>query len=174
VERRTRLDILGQWGVGVETPRDRVERRGLEDLAESPVRGAPLRRRLRNFRPPVDSYVASLGGPLPYMRRLRAIEAETAEHEARLEQAWRELATAHTDDSAGFADRWRRRAQRWDFGGVNELIERHNRFYPAEARLPMDVRTRDFALVAGEPYRRSLLDAVWILRRFPPDLAAAE
>jgi hypothetical protein len=26
---------------------------------------------------------------------------------------------------------------------VNELIDRHNRFYPAESRLPMDPRTRD-------------------------------
>ncbi len=36
---------------------------------------------------------------------------------------------------------------RWDFGAVNDLIERHNRFYPIESRLPMDVRRRDYALV---------------------------
>ena len=35
----------------------------------------------------------------------------------------------------------------WSFDEVNDLIDRHNRFYPAESRLPMDPRTRDYALV---------------------------
>ena len=56
---------------------------------------------------------------------------------------------------------------------MNELIERHNRNFPAEARLPMDPRTRDFVRINGRPYRREQLDARWILRQLPPDLAAA-
>jgi len=56
---------------------------------------------------------------------------------------------------------------------VNELIERHNRNFPAEARLPMDPRTRDFVRVNGRPYVREPLDARWILSRFPPDRAVA-
>ena len=55
----------------------------------------------------------------------------------------------------------------WDFGEVNELIERHNRFYPIEARLPMDPRSRDFVKVGGRDYRREPLDASWILALFP-------
>ena len=31
----------------------------------------------------------------------------------------------------------------------------------------MDPRTGDFVLVGGMPYRRPLLDAEWVLRRFP-------
>jgi hypothetical protein len=54
----------------------------------------------------------------------------------------------------------------WDFGEVNDLIERHNRWYPAEARLPMDPRTGDYALVNGRSYRRPPLDAAWALERF--------
>jgi hypothetical protein len=50
---------------------------------------------------------------------------------------------------------------------VNDLIDRHNRFYPIESRLPMDPRTRDYALVGGEDYRRRPLDAAWALERFP-------
>ena len=57
--------------------------------------------------------------------------------------------------------------ERWDFGNVNELIDRHNRYYPAESRLPMDPRTGDFVLVNGRPYRRTPLDAAWALDRFP-------
>jgi hypothetical protein len=56
---------------------------------------------------------------------------------------------------------------------VNELVERHNRNFPAEARLPMDPKTRDFVKVNGKPYQRALLDSNWILERWPADLAVA-
>ena len=44
--------------------------------------------------PEADSYIASLGGPLPYMQRLRAIHDETQAHEARLREEYRTLAAA--------------------------------------------------------------------------------
>ena len=107
------------------------------------------------------------------MARLREIEEETAVHELALEQAWREISAECAHDPGRFARRWASLAQRWNFVAVNELIERHNRFYPVESQLPMDPRTRDFALVNGEPYRRPRLDARWVLERFPPRLEAA-
>jgi hypothetical protein len=106
------------------------------------------------------------------MQRLRAIEAEVAEHERALEAAWRELAST-ARDAESFAARWRRRVARWSFAAVNELIEKHNRYYPIEARLPMDVKSGDFALVNGERYDRRPLDEAWALERFPASLAAA-
>lgn len=164
--------ILGEWGVRDGTVRDQAEGSVLErELEGSPLKGKPLPGRLRNFRPAVDNYVVSLGGPLAYMRRLRQIEAETADHEERLAEAWRELADSCRGDAAAFAECWFRIAERWNFAAVNELIDRHNRWYPAEARLPMDPRSGDFVLVAGRPYRRRLLDAAWVLERFPPALA---
>jgi len=173
VDRKEREQILGEWGIRDGTVRERAERSVLErDLEGSPLKGKPIPARMRNFRPAVDSYVVSLGGPLAYMQRLRQIEAETADHEERLAEAWRELAEACRDAEA-FAERWRRTAERWSFTAVNELIERHNRWYPAEARLPMDPRSGDFVLVAGRPYRRRPLDAAWVLERFPPELASA-
>ena len=176
MERRERREILGEWGVGAETPRGRVERRSLErdgDLRDSPLAGKPLPRRLRNFRPSVENYVASLGGPLPYMVRLREIQAQTASHELELDRAWRELADTCGGDATEFARRWRRIAAGWSFDVVNDLIDRHNRYFPIEARLPMDVRTRDYVLVNGERYEKQLLTAAWVLERFPPDIAAA-
>lgn len=52
---------------------------------------------------------------------------------------------------------------------MNDLIDRHNRYYPAESRLPMNPRTGDFVRVNGETYTREPLDAAWILSRFPAD-----
>jgi hypothetical protein len=78
-----------------------------------------------------------------------------------------------TSDGEEFARRWRAIAARWRFDAVNELIDRHNRWYPIEARLPMDPRTGDFALVGGEPYWKRPLDAAWILERFPAEAERA-
>jgi len=172
VQRKEREAILGEWGVHDESPLERASRTRLaRDLEGSPLAGRPLRRRL-TLRPGADGYLLSLGGPLPYMQRLRAIEAETDALEQALEGAWRELAAAVPDDET-FARRWRRRVARWSFAAVNELIDKHNRYYPIEARLPMDVRSGDFALVNGERYERRRLDQAWALERFPASLAAA-
>ena len=167
--------ILGQWGVRSESARERRDRITLErDLAGSPFAGQRVALRPQPFRPTAETYVASRGGPLPYMLRLRAIAEETAAHEEALGQIRDELASRCQGDEAGFARRWRRIASRWNFVAVNELIEKHNRYYPIEARLPMDPRTRDFALVNGEPYRRNFLDRAWILQRFPATLGVLE
>jgi hypothetical protein len=174
MERWEREQILGEWGVREPNPREQVQVRKLgDDLDGSPLRGDALPRRLRNFRPAVDSYVASRGGPLPYMQRLREIEAATAAHEERLALAWRALASECGADARTFTRRWRSLAERWNFTEVNDLIERHNRWFPLEARLAMDPRTGDFVPVAGQPYRRRPLDTAWVLERFPPLAAAA-
>lgn len=150
-------EILGEWGIRDVTPPSQRERdRIAADRDVNPLVGNRLRRRLRNFRPEADIYIASLGGPLPYMQRLRQIEELTRTHLARIEEAYAERR----------AD-WAAVADRWNFDDVNELIDNHNRWYPIEARLPMDPRSRDFVKVGGRPYRREPLDAAWVLACFP-------
>jgi hypothetical protein len=174
MERWERERILGEWGVRDGTALSREERKRLAaELEGSPLKGKPLRRRLRNFRPDAASYIASLGGPLPYMTRLREIHDLTASHERRLREEWARLAAECRGDEATFARRWRAAAERWNFVEVNDLIERHNRWFPLESRLPMDPRTGDFVKVDGRPYRRRPLDAGWVLERFPPTPARA-
>jgi hypothetical protein len=172
VDERELKEIMSQGAIRPETPRDREERRVLqEELDTSPVKGRPLRQRYRNFRPDADAAIRALGGPTIWMRRLRAIEDEIDRHEQQLDAAWHEL-LAEARDAAEFADRWRETAERWSFAEVNELIDRHNANFPAEARLPMDPRTRDFVKVNGRPYQREPLDAGWILARWPADRPA--
>ena len=164
---------MGQGATRPETPRERHEREVLEaDLESRPVRGTPLEQRLRNFRPDPESAVRALGGPAIWMRRLRAIEDAVEQHERQLEEAWRTLAE-ELDDPGEFAAAWHELAGNWSFAEVNELIERHNRNFPAEARLAMDPRTRDFVRINGRPYLREPLDARWILDRFPAGRDAA-
>ena len=152
--------MIGEWGVRDVTPPSQAERRSLQRENEyNPLTGSALPRRIRRFRAEADRYLASLGGPLPYMQRLRQIDDAGEAHADRLAEAYAEL--------GGDPDAWRRLAARWDFTEVNDLIERHNRYYPIEARLAMDPRTRDYVKVGGRSYRRDRLDAGWILSRFP-------
>jgi len=164
VRQEDREALLREDVARVQTARERRQLEGVaEDLRASPLRGLPLPLRLRNFRPAAEGYLASLGGPLPYMVRLREIEALTAEHEQAL-AAERDRLAAEAPDR--FEEAWRTLVTRWSFKEVNDLIERHNRWYPAESRLPMDPRRRDYALVNGRDYRLRPLDAAWALELF--------
>jgi hypothetical protein len=161
---------MKQGATRPETTRDRREREALaEDVRGNPLAGEPLRQRLRNFRPDADAQLAALGGPLAWMRRLRAIELAIEQHEQRLAEARAELAAEYGESTERFEREWRALAEEWDFSDVNDLVERHNRHYPAESRLPMNPRTGDFVLINGRPYTREPLDAEWILTLFPPD-----
>jgi hypothetical protein len=158
--------ILREDAPRAQTARERRQLDGLEeDLRSSPLRSKPLPLRLRNFRPSAEGYLASLGGPLPYMARLREIEAMTAAHERALEDERRRVASEVSPEQLDQV--WREVVSRWSFDEVNDLIARHNRWYPVESRLPMDPRRRDYALVNGRDYRLQPLDSEWALERFP-------
>jgi hypothetical protein len=174
VERAERDRILRQQVVLPETPRQKRELAALEeDLRSMDITGKPLPLRLRNFVSSPEAYLASAGGPLAYMRRLREIELYVAAYEADLAESWHALAREHPGDAAAFAHAWRTEAERMSFDEVNDLIERHNRWYPIESRLPMDPRTGEHALVNGREYRLSPFDAEWVLERFPAELELA-
>ena len=163
---------MKEGGVHEGTTRTRAAEELLhQDLEDSPLKGRPLRRAWRNFRPDVASHVGALGGPLPYMQRLREIERLTEQHERELAEAWLALA-GEVRDPVEFARAWHAVAERRRFDEVNDLIERHNRFFPIESRLPMDPRTGDFVRIGGRHYERRPLDADWILERFPATRAA--
>jgi hypothetical protein len=173
MEKAERDAILRQGVVLPETPRGRRELAGLEeDLRSLPERGTPTRLRLRNFRPSASAYLAAARGPLAYMVRLHVIEVQIAEHEEQLAQAWRALAGECDGDTGAFARRWQAIAREWPFAEVNDLVDRHNRWYPVESSLPMDPRTGDYVLLNGRDYRLAPLDAEWILERFPAALEA--
>jgi hypothetical protein len=161
--------ILGEWGPRAEGTVD-WQREGARLDGEG-LAGMPLQRRLRApFDARTDLYARAVGGLPAHIRRLRKIEDETEAQLQRLADAYEELALECAGDDARFSRDWRTQAERWDLFDLNDLIVRHNRWYPAEAGLPMDPRTGDFVPVGGRPYRRRPLDPAWILERFPPSL----
>jgi hypothetical protein len=130
------------------------------------LRTRPPRRRI--FRGPrtVEAYLKA-SNPPPYMQRLRRIETEYRAELARLEAAYEALVDACGDDPDRFAHLWEAQASGWPFDELNDLIREHNRWYPIEAKLPMDPLTRDYVAVSGASYRRLELGPDWILEHFP-------
>jgi len=114
--------VLREDAPRAQTPRERRQLAGLEeDLRSTPLRGKPLPLRLRNFRPTADGYLASLGGPLPYMVRLREIEALTVAHEQSLAAARDRLASEVPPER--FTEAWDELVAAWSFDEVNELMK---------------------------------------------------
>jgi hypothetical protein len=143
-----------------------VERRIERSFEDTQGVGKPLSRRTRQTRRTVEAYLKA--GVLPrYMERLREIERETQEQRMRLTRTHQRLKDECNGDAELFAQLWRRRARAWRFDKLNALIGEHNEWYPVEASLPMDPRTRDYQRIRGRSYRRDPLDADWVLREFP-------
>ena len=115
----------------------------------------------------------AIGGAPAWSRRLKRIHDLTAAATAQLQIEWYQLAMKARGDRLRFARAWEQQAARFDFTQINELVDRHNRYFPAEANLPMDLTTHDYVSYSGSDYRRSPLDAAWILAQFPPDLDTA-
>jgi hypothetical protein len=55
-------------------------------------------------------------------------------------------------DDARITEKVRARAQRLDLAKTNKLIVTHNKYYPMEANLPMDMQTGAFLLL-GQPWQ---------------------
>jgi hypothetical protein len=129
--------------------------------------GKPLSRRARQTRRSVESYLR--GGVMPrYMERLREIETGLRNERQRIGRAYRELLDECGHDPDEFARRWRARVRSWRWDRLNELIREHNDWYPIEANLPMDPRTRDYVLIRGRSYQRPVLGPRWVFEQFPP------
>jgi hypothetical protein len=103
-------------------------------------RGADTLSPARNFTLTAAERVgAAIAGAPAYARRLRAIE----DLEARLAQWLADGIEPNDKARRAFAD---------ELDHLNELIDRHNRYYPAERNLPCDPRSGAM-LDHGRPWR---------------------
>jgi hypothetical protein len=148
------------------SPVERHVERSFVD-AETSGHGKPLPRRVRQMQRSVEAYLRA-GGLPRYMERARDIEQGIRTERIHLERAYARLMEECGSDRREFGRRWRAQARAWSFDRLNQLIREHNEWYPIEANLPMDPRTRDYVLIRGRSYRKHELDARWVLEQFPP------
>jgi hypothetical protein len=99
---------------------------------------------IRNFTISTEDRVRALAGPPAYVRRRRAIED--------LEQAIVDRLIEARDLTDPLRVLRSKRAIDTLLARVNDLIERHNRYYPSEANLPLQPRTGAL-LERGVPWK---------------------
>jgi hypothetical protein len=105
----------------------------------------------RNFKIPVAEQLRALAaGPPSFARRLRKIEDLRAAVVGALADYLRDPTGEDGEEIPLDRDGLPVRVGR-DLARLNKLIDDHNRYYPIEARLPIDLRTRQF-LDWGEPW----------------------
>lgn len=119
----------------------------------------------RNFTITTEERVRALAGPPAYMRRKRHIE----DLEGALRRSMAEALAARPDlavlGEGELAAALPKLAP--VVAKLNDLVERHNRYYPTEANLPSDPRTGETLERGGCPWRplapvtlRALVDAL--------------
>jgi len=96
-----------------------------------------------------DRVRAVASGPPAYIRRLRAIE-DLEEGIVRVLVETCEEAIAQSLDPEGHA---RSAAPLRALERLNDLVARHNRWYPIEANLPLQPRTGELIDRTGQPWR---------------------
>jgi hypothetical protein len=145
--------------------RSAAERVIKRDLDEISGLGRPLSSRARTSQRTVEAYLKAGVRPR-WMERISEIDQSIASRR-RPARAYRALREECGGDLETFAELWRAQAHAQRFDALNELITQHNEWYPIERDLPMDLRTRDYVLIAGRSYRRPLLGPEWVLQEFP-------
>lgn len=111
----------------------------------------------RNFTLSVEDRLRAMaGGPRAYMRRRRRIEDLQSEIVQDI------VALGDFD-----VDRIPQRILK-KIGVLNDLIDRHNRYFPIEANLPIDPRTGAM-LELGHPWKPMTKVAVWEFCRLARD-----
>lgn len=115
----------------------------------------------------------AMGGAPAWAVRLKKIERLTDRILEELRGDWISLAEEHRSEPERFPLVWRHRLHQLDTSVVNELIRRHNRYFPAEANLPMSPRTGDYIGWGGHEWRCAPLTMAWAEEHFPADLVQA-
>ena len=104
-----------------------------------------------NFKISLDARVRAAAGVPAYMRRKRRIEdLEEAMRQA-LVEVYQQALEDNGGDEAAAKGAMQQRAREMDLALLNDLIDRHNRYYPIEANLPTDVKTGKL-MVSGKPW----------------------
>jgi hypothetical protein len=105
-----------------------------------------------NFKISLEARMRAAAGVPAFIRRKRRIEdLEQALLDALDEMFEAELSEHDGDESAAF-EALARHAREMDLTLLNDLIDRHNRYYPIEANLPHDVQTGQIML-GGRPWQ---------------------
>ena len=119
-----------------------------------------------NFHVPLEERIRAAAGIPAYIRRLRRIEDLTEALVQALDEIFEgELYATQGDEQTAW-QAVRNQVQHLDLELLNDLIARHNEYYPIEANLPVEPATGKF-LYLGKPWKPlEPMSAEQLYRRF--------
>lgn len=118
--------------------------------------------------------VGGLFGAPAWSRRLKRIHDLSVALYDDLETAWGKHARRYRGKPEWFAKRWREYIEKTDLAALNEVIRKHNDYYPIEARIPIHQITGEYIVPPGIEHPKAEVTIEQLLREYPPDLDMAE
>jgi hypothetical protein len=162
-------------GVNHATSRREAETDALlrESIRAAGLEGKPLHLRSTPFTQDPGAVLGGMLGPPAWALRLKQIHDQREALTATLRAAWPEHARRFQGRPAEFADRWRTFVRKLDLATLNNLIAKHNDYYPIEARLRILYPTNKYYVPAGIEWPQRELTVEAILEEYPADLDMA-
>ena len=136
------------------------------------TKGKPLKIPQFNFTISLENKVRSMFGPPHYATRARRIENITHKLMEDLVFEYASMIDRFGDDPEVFAQQWKELISSLELGELNDLIDKHNTYYPMEANLQIDPDSGAPLLGSApwEPTERISVEG--LLKIFPPDMNA--
>ena len=154
--------------------RDRLIAKRLEstDIPED-IKGRPLRIPQMVMKIPMEKLVQSMFGPPKYALRARRIEDKTDKLMKEITTEYINMVDRFGKDPEIFAQQWKEYIGSLELKELNDLIERHNMYYPVEANLNIDLKTEGFLIGSTLWKPKEKITIEGLLKQFPPNITAA-
>ena len=148
------------------------EKLASQDIPEA-IKGKPLKIPQFNFTISLENKVRSMFGPPYYARRARWIEDMTNRLMEDLAFEYKAMVGKCANDPQAFAHQWRELISLLELDELNDLINKHNMYYPMEAKLRIDPDS-GAPLVGSTPWEPlEKISTEGLLKVFPPDMSAS-
>lgn len=145
------------------------EKLASQGIPES-IKGKPLKIPQVNFTISLENKVKSMFGPPHYATRARRIENITQKLMEGLTIEYASMIDSFGDDPETFARQWKELIGLLELDELNDLIEKHNTYYPVEANLQIDPDS-GAPLIGSVPWEpKELISTESLLKRFPPEM----
>lgn len=167
--------ISGKGQRRVDSLREETLAHELDLAAESnPYTGRPLALHPSPFPLEPSTYLQAVVGAPAWSIRLVRIQEIRAQLEADVTSAWAEHRRRLAGRPGEFARQWQRYISELDFSEINDLIDKHNSYYPIEARLRMHWPSGRYVIPRGIDYPQARVTPESLLARFPDDLSTGD
>jgi hypothetical protein len=160
--------LRGRAGRRVDSAREEAIEESLREFAAPGAHG-PLYVRASPFYLETCDYLKAAAGPPAWSIRLARLHRMIDELRSDLMREQGDMRERHRGSREALSQEWRRYLAGLDLSPINELIEKHNAYYPIEAGLRMQWPSGRYILPGGTEFPMPLVSVESLLAEFPLD-----